>query len=98
MSYYNTTPEGRDPQLWRIAEARASFRTHLVTYLIINAFLWALWFFGNQNAGRTGIPWPAFASFGWGIGLVFHYLGAFVFTKSNSVEQEYEKLVNKNKQ
>ena len=97
MYYSERTPEGRDPQLWRIAEARASFRTHLTTYLLVNIFLWALWFFGNTATGRSGIPWPAFASFGWGIGLVFHYLGAFVFPKSNSVEREYEKLISKNK-
>ncbi|MBK6380401.1 MAG: hypothetical protein IPF72_12080 [Chitinophagaceae bacterium] len=35
---------------------------------------------------------------GWGIGLAFHFAGAYVFPKANSVEREYEKLKNqKNK-
>jgi hypothetical protein len=29
---------------------------------------------------------------GWGIGLVFHYLAAYVYPSENLVEKEYEKL------
>ncbi|MER3498208.1 MAG: hypothetical protein C4308_05985 [Chitinophagaceae bacterium] len=32
---------------------------------------------------------------GWGIGLVFHYLSAYVFPQSNSIEKEYEKTFSK---
>jgi hypothetical protein len=29
---------------------------------------------------------------GWGIGIAFHYMGAYVTPKNNSVHKEYEKL------
>lgn len=90
---------GSDPELWQIAKRRASFKHHLGIYIIINGFLWALWFFtGNEeNTTRAGYPWPVWSTFGWGIGLLFHYLGAYVYSKENSTAKEYEKLVRNKK-
>jgi hypothetical protein len=34
---------------------------------------------------------------GWGIGLFFHWMGAYVFPRENSVEREYEKLKQQGK-
>ena len=31
MSDYKPAPEGKDPELWEIAQKRASFKTHAVT-------------------------------------------------------------------
>ena len=45
MSHYQPAPEGKDPVLWEIAQKRASFKTHAVTYIIVNAFLWAFGFY-----------------------------------------------------
>jgi len=92
MSYYQSTPQGKDPQLWKIAQARASFKRHLATYLIVNAFLWALWYFTGSERYGSGLPWPAWSTFGWGIGIAFHYTSAYVTPKSNAVDKEYEKL------
>ena len=47
---------------------RSEFWTHLALYLMINAFIVAIWYF----AGGGGFFWPMFPLFGWGIGLVFH--------------------------
>jgi sterol desaturase/sphingolipid hydroxylase (fatty acid hydroxylase superfamily) len=90
-----TAPPDKDPKLWEIAQKRASFKTNLITYLIVNAFLWVLWYIntGKQNPG--GIPWPVWPTLGWGLGLLFHYFGAYVYPEANSVEKEYEKLKNK---
>jgi hypothetical protein len=33
---------------------------------------------------------------GWGIGVFFHYMGAYVYPKDNSVEREYQKLKSNN--
>ncbi len=94
MDYYQT-PEGKDPQLWHIARKRAAFKSHLVTYLLVNAGLWAIWLFtGARTYGNT-IPWPAWASLGWGIGLVSHYVGAYMLSGPNTIEKEYEKLTQK---
>lgn len=95
MSYQQPAPEGKDPVLWEIAQRRASFKSHLLTYLIVNAFLWGLWYFGSGGFSANGLPWPAWPTLGWGIGLAFHFAGAYVFPKVNSVESEYEKLTKK---
>ena len=98
MSDYRPAPEGKDPALWEIAQKRASFKTHLLTYLIINAFLWTLWYItsGRHTGVKWGAyPWPIWTTLGWGIGLAFHFAGAYIFPKANAVESEYEKLENK---
>jgi 2TM domain len=100
-----TVPEGKDAALWEIAQKRASFKNHAIAYIIVNAFLWALWLFtGNQNKSinveewqYNHYPWPIWTTLGWGIGLAFHFAGAYVFPKANSVESEYQKLKNQQK-
>ena len=91
MNNYNT-PQGKDPQLWQVAQRRASFKSHLASYLIINIFLWLLWYFSGGRTYNQGLPWPVWPTLGWGIGLAFHYMGAYVTTGQNNVEKEYEKL------
>ncbi len=95
MSQYNNSPEGKDPELWEIAKKRASFKTHLITYVLVNAFLWAIWYFSKGNVHAPGFPWPIWTSLGWGIGLAMHYASAYIFPRMNSVENEYNKLKNK---
>lgn len=101
MSEYQKAPEGKDPELWETAQKRASFKSHALTYVIMNTFFWAVWFFtsGGKEIGSGHydwghFPWPVWPMIGWGIGLAFHYAGAYIFPKSNSVEREYEKLKN----
>ena len=98
--YYQPVPEGKDPVLWEIAQKRASFKRHLVSYVIVNAFLWALWYFTDEHYTIIDfkphhLPWPIWTTLGWGIGLAFHFASAYVFPRANSVETEYEKLANK---
>ncbi len=96
--YHQPAPQGKNPELWELAQRRASFKSHLLTYLIVNTFLWAIWYFTMLHEGRSSntYPWPIWSTLGWGIGLVFHYAGAYVIPKSNAVENEYNKLKNKN--
>lgn len=85
----------RDPELWALAKRRASFRYHLTSYLVVNGCLWALWYFTTPAYDmRRLTPWPFFPTLGWGIGLLFHYLGAFVFPRHDAVENEYRKLLD----
>lgn len=90
---------GRDPQLWEIAKRRASFKTHLATYIVVNCFLWAVWYFTSDqvNIRINKTPWPIWSTLGWGIGLLFHFLSAYVYPKENSVEREYDKLTRNKK-
>jgi len=85
-------PEGKDPQLWETARKRIAFKKHLAIYLVVNLFLWVIWYF--TDGSRDGvIPWPAWSLFGWGISLVFQYLGAYASSGTGAVEKEYEQLV-----
>ncbi len=102
MSNYKPTPEGKDPALWEIAQKRAGFKSSLISYIIVNAFLWAIWYFSSSRHQdfdfaeiRWGhFPWPLWVTLGWGVGLAFRFAGAYIFPKSNSVDSEYEKLKN----
>lgn len=97
---YPPTPEGKDPHLWQLAHKRASFKRHLATFVIINLFFWILWFLTRhkEEYRQHGyFPWPVWPMLGWGIGLLFHYISAYVSTGPDSVEKEYEKLKNQNK-
>ena len=101
--YHQPVPEGKDPALWEIARKRASFKTHALTYVIVNLFLWGVWYFTNNGNSEVkiidggGYPWPIWTTLGWGIGLAFHFAEAYVFPKANSVEREYEKLKEQQK-
>jgi hypothetical protein len=67
-----TTHETYDDQLRAEAlerlRKRSEFWTHLMAYLLVNAFLVAIWYF----VAGGGFFWPIFPLFGWGIGLFFH--------------------------
>lgn len=98
---YQPTPEGKDPHLWQLAQKRASFKKHLATYFVFSIFFWVIWYFTKgmyEDNYREGfIPWPVWPMLGWGIGIAFHFVNAYVATGENSVDKEYEKLKNQNK-
>jgi len=83
----------RDERLWRIAKKRASFKRTLYAYIIIVAFLWAIWW---MNTGRikgfVGTPWPIWVMLGWGIALGFQYFNAYNGSTRDLAEEEYERL------
>lgn len=62
----------------RQIKKRDEFRGHLVAYVFVNVFLWAIYlgmaggnFFGaDMPPEATAFPWPLFVTFGWGAGLV----------------------------
>ena len=83
----------RDKELWLLAKKRANFQRSLVSYFVINTFLWILWWFTTDNRGFSGqTPWPAWVMLGWGVGLVFQYMAAYGGSKQNLADKEYEKL------
>ena len=55
---------------------KREFNAHLVSYILINLVVWAVWatFFAVSGAL---FPWPAFVTFGWGIGIAFHAWDAY---------------------
>ena len=83
----------KDERLWRMAKKRAAFKKSFTSYIVVNAFLWAIWWF---TAGRRGVnmywPWPIWPMLGWGIGLGLQYFEAYNGDRETIAEKEYEKL------
>jgi hypothetical protein len=74
-------------------KAREDFRVHLLIYVLVNAFLWAIWFTTDRAGGD--VPWPAFASIGWGIGLVAHWWSVYGVNdarRESEIEKEMRRL------
>jgi hypothetical protein len=74
-------------------EEKKGFFTHLAVYIVVNIMLVLIWAFATSG----GYPWFIWALGGWGIGLLFHFLGVFVFSKRTDwerreIEKEAEKL------
>lgn len=84
--------QNRDEQLWRIAKQRANFQRSLVSYFVINTFLWIIWWFTSNTRNFHGVPWPSWVMLGWGLGLVFQYFAAYGGSKESLTDKEYEKL------
>jgi 2TM domain len=96
MQDYQQQPAGKDPELWELAKKRAGFKRHFIVYAIVNVFLWVMWFYSGRHFHQNlYVPWPMWTTLGWGIGLAFHFAGAYIFPKVYSVEKEYQKLKNK---
>lgn len=92
--------ENRDEQLWRIAKKRAGFKKHLASYIIVNGFLWALWFFTTRpyDEDYNMIPWPIWSTLGWGVGLAFSYYGAYMDNRDTDTMREYQKLKDRDQE
>ena len=70
-------------------EAKKGFFIHLTVYIVVNILLVLIWAF----AAGGGFPWFIFVLGGWGIGLLFHFLGVFVFGRKSdraAIEKEAE--------
>ncbi len=70
-------------------KARQEFFSHLVTFLMVNAFLWMIW----VVTGAGGFPWPIFVTGGWGIGVVANAME--VYAQSGMAEQARERAVQR---
>lgn len=90
--------ENRDEKLWQLATQRANFKGKVLSYLAVNAFLWILWWittYNNDTEHIERIPWPAWVTLGWGLGLLIKYVKIFHTNAGDSIQQEYDKLKNK---
>jgi len=94
METLNKQSADRDEHLWKQAKKRVEFKKHLISYLLVNVFFWALWIYGGMNHGDFDFPWPGFVTFGWGIAIAFNYISAYSGFGSSMTEKEYQKLIN----
>jgi len=89
------TDEMSEKQIYEEAKKRVEekkgFRIHAITYIVVNAFLALIWWL--TGAGYRWFVWPLA---GWGIGLLFHGLGVYVFSKpqddGRAIEREAERI------
>jgi 2TM domain len=67
-----TSEEGRRERAIARLKKKSEFRADLLAYVLVNAFLVAIW-------AVTGAHffWPVFPILGWGIGVVFHARDAY---------------------
>lgn len=54
----------------RRIEAKRSFWTNLVTYVVVNALLWVIWLL-TKGSGTAGY-WPIWTTVFWGFGVIMH--------------------------
>jgi hypothetical protein len=94
-----------DP-LWEIAKSRTKFKKSLISFLIVIPFLWCIWYitvgihnrnyiFDEDMHWRFNIPWPTWATVFWGFGLASKFVNAYALNTQQSIENEYQKLKNK---
>lgn len=86
------TLQDRNQDLWKVAKKRVAFKRHLGTYIIINTMFWLLWLFTDSH---NHFPWPVWPMIGWGIGLAFNYMDAYVMKSDSAIQKEYDKLNGK---
>ena len=59
-------------------QLKLGFRIHLLAFLVLTPAIWIVWSFTD-----TTYPWPLWSTPAWLVGVIFHYLGVFVFKKRN---------------
>ncbi|SFP11887.1 2TM domain-containing protein [Chitinophaga sp. YR627] len=53
---------------------KKGFRIHFLVFLLVTPLVWLAWYLTD-----TTYPWPAWSTASWVTGVLFHYLGVFVF-------------------
>lgn len=77
----------------RRAEEKLGFYVHFTVYCVVNIMLFLIWLFATK-----GFPWFLFPLGGWGIGISFHFLSTFVFTRRVILQKLTEKELKKLKE
>lgn len=65
-------------------EAKIGFFIHLAVYLMVNGFLIIMNLF--QSNGTFWAGWPLA---GWGLGLLFHGAGVFLFSRLTNIKEKW---------
>jgi hypothetical protein len=76
-----------DIQLRELARKRVEFRAHLIVFCVVLSVLWIIWYVTGH-----GYVWPIWPTAIWGIGLIFHYIFEYRFSRLLSEEDEFQRL------
>jgi amino acid transporter len=82
----------KDARQWRLSRKRAAFKRNVFTYLIVNIFLWAVWWYSSAKYGTERLPWPVWVMLVWSIALAFQFLQAYIGNKKLLSDSEYKNL------
>lgn len=74
---------------------KKDFFIHLLTYIVVNTSIFLVWMISGG-----GYPWFIWPLFGWGIGLIFHFLSVWVFERQTNwerreIDREVQRLKKK---
>jgi hypothetical protein len=58
---------------------KKGFRIHLLIFFLAVPAMWIVWYLTDRT-----YMWPLWSTPAWALGLLFHYLGVFVFKKSKA--------------
>lgn len=56
---------------------KLGFKIHALVFLLVTPVIFIIWYLTD-----TTYPWPLWSTSSWAIGVLFHYLGVFVFRKN----------------
>lgn len=66
---FNIDAKAHNPKL--------GFKIHFLVFLLATPIIFLIWYLTN-----TTYPWPLWSTSAWAVGVLFHYLGVFVFRKN----------------
>jgi hypothetical protein len=82
----------RDDKLWRIAKKRSAFKMLFMVYILMNGMLVGLWYF---TTGPGSHFWPIWPILGWGLGILYQFVDAYMGNTVFSEEKEFQRLKRK---
>ena len=69
---------------------KAEFRSHLTSYVLVNAALVGIWAFTGQ-----GYFWPIWPILGWGVGMGFHAWETYGHRRSEITEDKIRREMDR---
>ena len=76
------SPE-EEAKLEKMAGRRTSFKKHLAIFILLNAFLWVVWYFlFKESQENTFLMAILFVLIVWLLAIIMHYLIVYKWTKS----------------
>ncbi|MFC0778779.1 2TM domain-containing protein [Flavobacterium sp. HJSW_4] len=66
---FNIDTKAHNPKL--------GFKIHFLAFLLATPIIFLIWYLTD-----TTYPWPLWSTSAWAVGVLFHYLGVFVFRKN----------------
>ena len=88
------TPE-EEARLAKMASRRTGFKKHIAVFILLNAFLWVVWYFlFKDSEEKTFLMAILFVLIVWLLVVIFHYLIVYKWTKSHK-EKELTSLKKK---